>query len=422
MGRIAGWIAGLLAVGLALAAAGLFVFRPASPAKLVSSDFRIYSVPALPAALSTPQAHAAVAALSAMSLEQRIRSLLVVTKPGTDPSTLSSFLSTTGAGGFILMKPNVPATPAELTALDATLRGSEAFPRLVAIDEEGGVVTRLPYDTYAGANTLRALPVSETQVAFTQRGELLARVGANLNFGIVADISSDQQSFIYSRAFGSDPSSVAERVAAAVSGEKKSGVLSTLKHFPGHGAAPGDSHTSVPSTGLDFATWQATEAVPFAQGIAAGASAVMFGHLAYTGVDGQPASLSTAWHQILRDKLGFTGLAVTDDMLMLQRTKLPEFADANENAVRAIAAGNDVLVYVLGDDPAGSGVNIDNLVSSISAAVASGRVSEQRINEAALRVLSARRGLSSQAVSDTQACNIACTIGYSLLFPHSTHK
>ena len=422
MGRIAGWIAGILAIGIALAAAGLFLFRPAVPTKPVISDFRIYSTPALPPTLNTPQAQVSVAALASMSLEQRIRSLLIVSKPGTDASSLDGFLSVTGAGGFILMKPNVPATPAELSALDATLRGNSAFPRLIAIDEEGGVVTRLPYDAYAGAETLRDLPVTETQVAFTHRGALLAQVGANLNFGIVADISADPQSFIYSRSFGKDPASVAERVAAAVTGEKKSGVLSTLKHFPGHGAAPGDSHTSVPSTGMDFATWKSTEAVPFLQGVTAGAPTVMFGHLAYTAVDTKPASLSTTWHEILREKLGFTGLAVTDDMLMLQRTKLPEFADANENAVRAITAGNDVLVYVFGDDPASSGVNIDQLVGSVSAAVASGRISEQRINEAALRVMTARRGLSASAASDPQACNIGCTIGYSLLFPHSAHK
>lgn len=422
MGRIAGWIAGILALGLTLAAIGLFFFRPASSNKSVASDFRFYAQPSLDPSLATPSAHFAVTAVAQLSLEQRIRSLLIVTKPGTDANVLSDFLSRTGAGGFILMKPNVPPTPAELTALDATLRGSPAFPRLVAIDEEGGQVKRLPYDTYPGADTLRSAPVPETQSAFTQRGSLLAQVGANLNFGIVADIASDSQSFIYGRSFGADPSSSAERVAAAVAGEKKSGVLSTLKHFPGHGAAPGDSHTSIPATSMDYATWKSTEAVPFMAGIRAGAPAVMFGHLAYSAVDPQPASLSSTWHQVLRTQLGFTGLAITDDMLMLQRTRLPEFSDPNENAVRAIAAGNDLLVYVFGDDPESSGVNINRVVTSVVDAVSSGRISEKQINEAALRVMTARRGLSSEARNDTQACNINCTIGYSLLFPHSAHK
>lgn len=422
MGRIAGWIAGLLAVGLALASVGLFLFRPASIVSASASTFRIYTPTQLPAGLSTPQAHTAVAFVASQTLEQRIRSLLIVTKPGTDPVLLGSFLESTGAGGFILMKPNVASIPAELASLSASLRGGDAFPRLVAIDEEGGGVTRLPYDTFPGADTLRAAPASEAQVAFRERGTLLSQVGANLNFGIVADVSADPQSFIYRRSFGADPIATAERVSHAVTGERKTGVLSTLKHFPGHGAAPGDSHTSIPSTDMDFATWKTRDAVPFAQGIAAGAPAVMFGHLAFTAVDSQPASLSSTWHRILRDQLGFTGLAVTDDMLMLQRTTLPEFADANENAIRALAAGNDLLVYVFGDDPASTGVNIDQLVSSVVAAVTTGRIPEQRINEAALRVLAARRALSPQASTDTQACNINCSIGYSLLFPHSAHK
>lgn len=422
MGRIVAWVAGVVVVAVAAAAIALWFFIPTKPAGQTDPSFRIYTAPSLPLELQTGHAHIAVSSLATSTLEDRIRSLLIVSKPGTDAAQLEALLKQSGAAGFILMKPNIPATQTQLRTLTAAIAGSQAFPRLIAIDEEGGDVTRLPYDTYPGANTLRFSPPAATMTAFTQRSSLLTQVGVNFNFGIVADITSDPTSFIYSRSYGGTGVSAGERVVAAVNGEKTSPVLSTLKHFPGHGAAPGDSHSSIPSTSMSKDAWAANEAIPFKMGIDAGAPAVMFGHLAYKSVDAQPASLSARWHSILRNELKFTGLAVTDDMLMLQRSGVAEFSNVNDNAIRAITAGNDILLYVLGDDPASNGVNIDQLVSAVASAVTSGRISEQRINEAALRSLTMRRGLSSEAASDPQECNISCTIGYSLLFPLSTHK
>ncbi len=104
-------------------------------------------------------------------------------------------------------------------------------------------------------------------------------------------------------------------------------------------------------------------------------------------------------------------------MTMLQRSKLPDFADPVENAIRAVAAGNDVLVYVFGDDPASVGVNIDEVVAGIAAAVRSGRISSQQVNESALRVMAARRGLAN--VDDPQVCNISCVFAYSRLGHYS---
>lgn len=422
MGKLAAYTAGLLAFLLAMAVGGLLVFQQPRVTRSSDTGFRLYQPHPLTAALTTASAHSAVAEIARMSVAERIRSLLVVAKPGTDSSSLSGFTDSVGAGGFILMKQNVPSTAVELQQLTTVLAGAPAFPRLIAIDEEGGDVTRLPYDGFAGAKTLRNAPVSEATAAFSQRGSLLNTVGVTVNFGIVADVTPDPRSFIYSRSLGGDGTSAAERVSAAVQAEQSAGVMSTLKHFPGHGAAPGDSHTSIPATNMDYAGWLSVDGLPFIAGIKAGARAVMFGHLRYDAVDGQPASLSPSWHRILRDQLGFTGLAVTDDMLMLQRTKLPEFVDPNENAIRAIAAGNDVLVYVFSETPESNGVNVDQLVSSVVQAVQSGRISEQRINEAALRVMAARRTLSVDAKKDTQVCNIECTVGYSLLFPHSAHQ
>ena len=120
----------------------------------------------------------------------------------------------------------------------------------------------------------------------------------------------------------------------------------------------------------------------------------MTGHLAYTRVDAAPASLSAAWHETLRSELGFDGVVVTDDMLMLQHSGLAEFQDPVANAVRAVAAGSDLLLYVLPADPADVGIDPAALASGIADAVRDGRIDESRLDDAARRVLTLRRTLA----------------------------
>jgi beta-N-acetylhexosaminidase len=290
------------------------------------------------------------------------------------------------------MGDNVPASPPELAAITAALHADPEAPVLVGIDQEGGEVQRLPWDGAASAQDLRGVPAVAARDAFALRAATLADVGVSVNFGIVADVTPDPESFISGRVLGTDPAGSAERVAAAVSGERGV-VLSTLKHFPGHGAAPGDSHSSVPAAPLTIDEWRAGPAIPFDAGIDAGAELVMTGHLAYPAVDPAPASLSPEWHRILREELRFDGVVVSDDMLMLQHNGLPEYADPGENAVRAVAAGCDLLLYVLPADPSEFGISVDGLVASIVTAVQSGRVSEQRLDDAVERVLTLRRSL-----------------------------
>jgi beta-N-acetylhexosaminidase len=320
---------------------------------------------------------------------------------------LQSFMVSHQAGGFILMGNNIPESPEELAFLTGSLSLDHELPALVAIDEEGGFVTRLPYDGFAGANSLRNQEPAATLEAFSGRAALLRSVGVNVNFGIDADVTADPQSFIFDRTFGDTPDQSALRVAAAVDGETPI-VASTLKHFPGHGSTTGDSHISIPATAMSEEQWRATDAVPFAAGIDAGAPLVMFGHLAFTAVDSAPASLSVAWHQILRDDLGFTGIAITDDMSMLQGSGLPEYSDPVENAIAALAAGNDLLLYVLAADPSIDGIDPEAIVAGLRGAIESGRISESQVNRSALRVLTLRRSFAASAATWLPPCPAPC--------------
>ncbi|GAA1843239.1 glycoside hydrolase family 3 N-terminal domain-containing protein [Agromyces salentinus] len=326
--------------------------------------------------------------MSHMSLEQKAAAVLMLHAPGLDPAPLRAYVER-GVSGLILMGDNVPGTPEELAALTSAVQVDPEAPALIGIDEEGGDVQRLPWDAAPGAEALRGEDPAATTQAFADRAATLAASGITVNFGIVADETDDLDSFIASRVLGTDPASAGARVAAAVAGEQ-GGVFSTLKHFPGHGQAPGDSHSSLPTAPQTLDEWRSGPAIPFEQGIDAGAELVMTGHLAYPSVDVAPASLSAEWHRILREDLGFEGVVVTDDMLMLQGNDLAEFADPNENAIRAMASGADLLLYVLPADPAEVGVSVDGLVGAISRAVSDGRVPEARLDDAVERVLTLR--------------------------------
>jgi beta-N-acetylhexosaminidase len=332
--------------------------------------------------------------LGTMTLNEKIASLLMLHYPGTEVASLRGFVETNQPGGLILMGDNVPANPTDLATTLPQLDTDPALPLLVAIDQEGGIVKRIPVDVAAAAPELQRLPVDATAGAFASRGSLLESLGVNVNFGIVADQTDERSSFIFSRVLGTTPADSADRVAAAVSGEGEH-VASTLKHFPGHGAMPDDSHSSIPTSDLPLDAWRTTHAVPFERGIAAGAELVMFGHLRYSAVDAAPASLSAQWHRILVDELGFTGITITDDMLMLSDSGEPAYADPVQNAVTALAAGMTMLLYVLPADAASEGADPAAIVAGVAAAVADGRLSEAAIDDAAIKLLVARRELAT---------------------------
>lgn len=329
--------------------------------------------------------------VSAMTTRDKAANVVMGHIPTTDAANLAAYMAGTGIGGFILMGANIPESEGQLRTLTAALTLDAALPPLIAIDQEGGDVSRLPWDGFPSAVTLKDLPAEATRDAFAARAALVQRAGIGVNFGIVADVTGDRSMFIYRRALGTEPTAGAERVAAAVGGER-GGAMSTLKHFPGHGAAPGDSHTGIPSTGMSLQEWAAADGVPFQSGIDAGAPVLMFGHLSYTAVDPAPASLSAEWHRIAREELGFDGIAVTDDLGMLQASGQPGYQDPVANAVAALAAGNDVVLAVMFSTADSASLIVDGIVAAVEA----GTLSQERLDEAALRVTQARLALAAQ--------------------------
>lgn len=355
-------------------------------AALLTPSAAAHSVPTdVPTAESLGPAAEAERLVASMTTAERAASIVMGHIPTTDPAALSAYMQSTGIGGFILMGANIPGSEADLRAVTTALTGDADVPPLISIDQEGGDVSRLSWDAFSAARTLKELPVAATSTAFAARAALVARAGANVNFGIVADTTADAASFIYGRSLGADPASAADRVAAAVTAEEPL-VASTLKHFPGHGAAPGDSHELIPSTTESLDEWRQSDAMPFIAGIDAGASLLMFGHLAYTAVDTAPASLSPRWHEIARADLGFDGVIVTDDLGMLQSTGIPEYADPVANAVAAVTAGSDLVLMIAHSTPD----TPTQLIAGLAAAVDGARLPAERLQDAAERVMTLR--------------------------------
>lgn len=312
--------------------------------------------------------------------------------PTTDPAALHAYMESGGLGGFLLMGANIPGGEAALQQITAALTVDPALPPLIAIDQEGGDVSRLPWDDLPAPYELQQSDDTTVEAAYAGRAALVRQAGIPVNFGIVADVSGDPGSFIHRRVLGNTPDVAAAHVAAAVRGEQGS-VFSTLKHFPGHGAAAGDSHSSIPSTGMPLDQWRAADALPFRAGIDAGAELLMFGHLAYTAVDAAPASISPEWHRIAREELGFDGVTITDDLGMLQSSGLAQYADPVANAVSALAAGNDMLLTVVSSTPD----TAPRIVDGIVGAVESGAVPAERLEDAATHVMELRLALAQAA-------------------------
>lgn len=344
---------------------------------------------------SEPQPSYVDMAIQNMTLRDKVASLFIFHTPGTGPSALSSYFTTYKPSGLIFMGDNIPHTFSELRAETGALVTDKQLPPLMAVDEEGDTVTRLGADNFPGALQLRNRPPEAAKDAFSARSHMLKSVGLNLNFGIIADVTDDPNSFIYPRVLGTTAQAASERVKAAVEGSK--GVtLTTIKHFPGHGETPDDSHSTIPTAITSFEDWKDRVALPFKAGIDAGADVVMFGHLRYSAVDDQPATLSKKWHDIIRNDLDFKGVIITDDMVMLQNSGNSDYADPVQNAIAALKAGNDLLLYVLDHGGGNSDIDPNTLINGVSAAVSDGRLDKKRIDGHVRSVLDMRHSLKDQ--------------------------
>lgn len=294
-----------------------------------------------------------------------------------------------GLAGVVLFERNIDAgadnPDAGVAALSAQLRRARPDV-IVAIDEEGGDVTRL--DAHRGSDVpgAAALGVVDdpdlTRRVGASLGSRLHAAGISLNLAPVADVDADPLNPIIGiRSFGSSPASVARHVCAFVDGQQSQRVAATVKHFPGHGATVEDSHYTVPFVTASPQQLRRRELAPFRAAITSGVQVVMTAHVQYPTLDDGPATLSRRiLTDLLRGELGFEGVVMTDglDMHAISRTVGHE-----QGAVGALVAGADALC--VGGESTGPQI-VERLVRAITSAVRSGRLPLPRLLDATHRV------------------------------------
>jgi len=333
-------------------------------------------------------------AIAQMDIRTKLAGLMVVTVSGMDPLAHREVMERIPAAGFLLGRSNLVGDTAAIRALVAALQEGSEFPLMMAVDQEGSPVARIAGDDSPGARVLGSGSLADTAAAFLSRQQLVDRAGANVNFGLVADVSGGPGAYIHSRSFSTAPQAVSDHVVAAI-GVGVSEVAQTLKHFPGHGMVFEDSHLEIPVAELSIEQWRATHALPFIAGIAAGAPLVMTGHIRVPRISKDPASLSNDWVDILRGELGFQGVIITDDLSMLENSGEESYRDPARNAVAAMIAGNDLILLAVdpGVDPTYS--TYDTVLAALEAAVAEGAISEDQVDASLVRVLRLRSGLGT---------------------------
>ena len=319
-----------------------------------------------------------------MTLETLALRVLLPSFSGTTVPPDVLHLIEEGLGGLCLFGSNTCDGPDVVAAYTASVR-SVSPGAVIAVDEEGGDVTRM--HVADGSPVLGPLALGAADdLALTRAvgraiGLELAAVGITLDLGPVADVNSNPDNpVIGTRSFGSSASEAAAHVAAWTRGLQSAGVAACPKHFPGHGDTAEDSHLALPVLKVDMSTLAARELVPFVAAIEAGAAAVMTSHVVVPALDPElPATLSAPILGLLRDRLDFRGVIVSDALDMAGASASRGIPEA---AVLSVAAGADLLC--IGAE--NSVEQVRTIQAALVDAVRSGRLTEQRLADAAASV------------------------------------
>jgi len=325
--------------------------------------------------------------IGSMTLHEKICQMLIVSPDdmtGVTGTTVAGELTRSAlekypVGGFIYFPQNISGG-AQITSFNSALQEFSTIPMFIAVDEEGGRVTRLGK---LGVHSIKAMLRYENdgeETAFENAlllSQVLKEHGFNTNFAPVADVwSNSANTVIGDRAFSTDFELASRLVAAAVRGYRESGVACSLKHYPGHGNTREDSHHSTAYINKSLDELRGEEFKPFIAGIAAGADMVMTGHLIVPELDELPATLSRVLlTDILRNELGFNGVIITDSMAM---SAVSHHFSADYVAVTAVQAGVDIILMP---------VDIDETIAALMDAVECGGISERRIDGSVRRIL-----------------------------------
>ena len=310
-----------------------------------------------------------------------------------------------GYAGVVLFAQNAGETEKNIRLIDAMQKANASAEGrsqlLVAVDQEGGYVTRLGQGTQMPGNMAMGAvgDVSATTAEATIIGQELQAIGYNFNFAPVVDVNNNPGNPVIGvRSFSDDPQAVAQQGAAYLKGLQETGIISSLKHFPGHGDTATDSHTGLPCISKTYEELKACELVSFQACIDAGADAVMTAHIQYPNIEKEtytskltgekialPATLSkTILTDILRGDMGFDGVIITDAMNM---DAISKHFDRLDTAKLAIEAGVDILLMPVDTSTEAGIQDLDRYIEDVTEMVEADENLQKQVDAAVLRIL-----------------------------------
>ncbi|NLZ94164.1 MAG: beta-N-acetylhexosaminidase [Firmicutes bacterium] len=343
-----------------------------------------------------------------MALAEKIGQLVLVGMEGIAINEdITDLIVRQHVGGVILYKKNITNSTQLLDLLNSLKEANAAntIPLFLAVDEEGGRISRLPDELKNLPNNQTVGEVNNPTFAY-EIGQVLAAelkaYGFNLNFAPVLDINSNPLNpVIGDRSYGSMPDTVSRLGLQSIKGMQEGGLIAVAKHFPGHGDTEVDSHVRLPVLNFDLSRLDEFELVPFKTAIAGHVDAIMIAHILLPKIDPQyPASLSKKIiTDLLKERLNFTGLVVTDDLTMGAIVENYSLEDA---AVQALKAGSDLLLVC--HDVQGQ----FKVLEAIKQAVVSGAISEAQIDKSVFKILKLKQkyNLNEQVITSVDVASL----------------
>lgn len=346
--------------------------------------------------------------LSRMTLAEKVGQMFIVGfQNGNQPALeandqIKRLIREEHAGGVILFDRNLEG-PRQVTGLTRDLQqlalsSSPGIPLFISVDQEGGKVVRLRegVTVFPGNMALGATnDLSLSQVAGHITGKELRALGINMNMAPSLDVNNNAKNPIIGvRSFGQDPQKTAEMAIAHLQGYQEGKVLTVVKHFPGHGDTTLDSHIDVPTVPHEMTRLEQVELVPFKKAIAKGVDAVMSAHITFPAIDdrkGLPGTLSPkVLTGLLRERLGYDGVIMTDDMEM---GAIVENFGSDDATLQAVKAGADIILV------AHDWTRQKKSIEALKQAVQKGEISEKRIDQSVRRILKLKaERLGEQAI------------------------
>lgn len=317
--------------------------------------------------------------LSKMTLEEKVGQMFLVRFPSS--GVISEIEDYSPAGYILFGKDFEDETKNSIKQKLQNCQNASKIPLALGVDEEGGTVVRVsmyksfrespfksPREVYAsgGMNSI----ISDSH----EKNALLKSIGINMNLTPVVDIPEDSNDFIYDRAFSTDVEKVKDFTNKIINTMKSDNITSVMKHFPGYGNNV-DTHTGIAVDKRSYSNFENRDFIPFKEGIKEGAPAILVSHNIVECMDASmPASLSSNVHNVLREKLEFTGLIITDDLAM---DAVKEYVENGNAATQAVLAGNDLIISS----------DFVNQKSEVMESIKKGDISEDIIDTAVRRVL-----------------------------------